>query len=48
MSVLRVNITAISKHIQCALTLSDPTHVTAKLAIDLMDVFVEVHDTIVH
>ena len=42
MSVPRVNIIATSEHTVCAQTLSDPTHVTAKLATDLTDVFVQV------
>ena len=42
MSVPKVNMIAISKHIVCVQTLLDPTRVTAKLATDLMDVFVQV------
>lgn len=40
--------TAISKHILCAQTLLDPTHVTAKLVIDLMDVLVQVPCTMLN
>ena len=42
MSVLRVNTTATSKHILCAQTPMDPTHVTAKLVMNKMNVFVQV------
>ena len=42
MSVPKVNTSVISKHIPYAQTLSDPTHVTAKLAMDLVDVLVQV------